>query len=135
MGKHKKKHSKKDTVSEDLFEVAALSIRNYRKVTNEIAKLSTGQKLVGGLVLLAAGYFYLDKTKQDDGVNSLLAGLNLPWQPKPTAKATPPPPTAKPAPATASVPAEAPRKSRKAAKTGKAAGEFGKKPAASPDDL
>lgn len=134
MGKHKKKHSKKDTISDDLLDAAALSIRNYRKVTNEIAKLSTGQKLVGGLVLLAAGYFYLDKVKQDAGKDSLLASLNLPlpWLPKAKEASGPPPkPTLPAAPA----PAEAPRKSRKSAKAGKTAGAFGKKPAASPDDL
>lgn len=65
MSKHKKKHSKKtkDAVPDDMFEVAAQSVKRFRKVTNEIAKLSLGQKLVGSLVLVAAGLIYLDQRK------------------------------------------------------------------------
>jgi len=59
MGKHKKKHSKKDDVSEDILDAAALSVKKFRKVTKEIGKLSTGQKIVGGLALVAAGLVYL----------------------------------------------------------------------------
>ena len=58
MGKGKKKHSKKDQVSEDMLGAAALSIKKFRKVTKEITKLSTGQKVVGGFALLAAGLTY-----------------------------------------------------------------------------
>jgi hypothetical protein len=61
MAKGKKKHSKKDDVSDDLLDVAALSIKKFRKVTKEIGKLSTGQKIVGGLALAAAGLTYLAK--------------------------------------------------------------------------
>jgi hypothetical protein len=61
MAKDKKKHSKKDDVSDDLLDVAALSIKKFRKVTKEIGKLSTGQKIVGGLALAAAGLTYLAK--------------------------------------------------------------------------
>lgn len=58
MGKGKKKHAKKDQVSEDMLGAAALSIKKFRKVTKEITKLSTGQKVVGGFALLAAGLTY-----------------------------------------------------------------------------
>lgn len=58
MGKDKKKKSKKDQPSEDLLGGAALSIKKFRKVTKEITKLSTGQKVVGGIALLAAGLTY-----------------------------------------------------------------------------
>ncbi|MBF9238668.1 hypothetical protein I2I05_14785 [Hymenobacter sp. BT683] len=58
-GKKKKKHSNNDPVSEDLLDAAALSVRKFRKVTKEIQKLSTGQKVVGGLALVAAGLAYL----------------------------------------------------------------------------
>jgi hypothetical protein len=61
MAKGKKKHSKKDDVSDDLLDVAALSIKKFRKVTKEIGKLSTGQKIVGGLALAVAGLTYLAK--------------------------------------------------------------------------
>lgn len=59
MAKDKKKHSKKDDLSENLLDAAALSVRRFRKVTKELGKLSTGQKLVGGLALVAAGLTYL----------------------------------------------------------------------------
>jgi hypothetical protein len=62
MAKDKKKHSKKgkkDEVSEDILDTAALSIKKFRKVTKQIGKLSTGQKLVGGIALVAAGLAYL----------------------------------------------------------------------------
>lgn len=130
MGKHKHKHSKKDTVSDDILDAAAISIKKYRKVTNEIAKLSPGQKLVGGLMLLAAGYFYLDKVKSaaDD---SPFAGLeaHLPWL-NPTKK-TATPAQKDEAEKPASTP---PRKAPKNTKPAKAPGSFGKRPAASPDD-
>lgn len=60
MPKDKKKHSKKkDELSGDLLDMAALSLKKFRKVTKEIGKLSTGQKLVGGIALVAAGLTYL----------------------------------------------------------------------------
>lgn len=65
MGKGKKKHSKKDDVADDILDVAAVSVRKFRKVTKEIHKLSTGQKIVGGLALLAAGLTYLAKQNLD----------------------------------------------------------------------
>lgn len=59
MAKDKKKKHKKDDASEDILDVAALSIKKFRKVTKEIGRLSTGQKLVGGIALVAAGLTYL----------------------------------------------------------------------------
>lgn len=59
MGKDKKKHSKKGPASDDMLEVAAQSLKKFRKVTRQISKLSTGQKLVGGLAIAAAGLAYL----------------------------------------------------------------------------
>ena len=60
MGKDKKKkHAKKDQTSENMLDLAALSLKKFRKVTRQIGKLSTGQKLVGGLALAAAGLAYL----------------------------------------------------------------------------
>ena len=65
MAKHKKKKKsgKKDPGSDDMFSAAAQSIKKFRKVTNEIGKLSTGQKLVGGLALVAAGLIYLEQRR------------------------------------------------------------------------
>lgn len=59
MAKNKKKHSKKDKASGDILDAAAQSLKKFRKVTKQIGKLSTGQKLVGGLALAAAGLTYL----------------------------------------------------------------------------
>ena len=59
MGKDKKKHSKKDTVSDDILDLAHTSVKKFRKVTRQINKLSAGQKLVGSLALAAAGLAYL----------------------------------------------------------------------------
>ena len=65
MGKGKKKNSKKDLVPDNLLDAAAVSIKKFRKVTKQITKLSTGQKLVGGIVLVAAGLTYLAKQDFD----------------------------------------------------------------------
>jgi len=65
MGKNKKEHSKKGEASKDLLEVAALSVKKFRKVTKQIRKLSTGQKVVGGIALLAAGLTYLAKNRSE----------------------------------------------------------------------
>lgn len=140
MGKKNKKHKKQDSVSDDLFDLTALSIKKYRKVTNEIAKLSPTQKVVGGLALLAGGYYYLKSLQgHDDWRDSPVAALlPLPaWLPAP-ARRTPAydedAQLAEEEPAPAAEPAAAPHKPRKAPKTGKHAGAFGKKPAARPDD-
>ena len=66
MGKGNKKHSKKDKGSEDILDVVALSLKKFRKVSKEISRLSTGQKLVGGLALAAAGLTYLATRETDD---------------------------------------------------------------------
>jgi uncharacterized protein YjeT (DUF2065 family) len=67
MPKDKKKHSKKkDELSDDILDMATLSLKKFRKVTKEISKLSTGQKLVGGIALVAAGLTYLAKQQADE---------------------------------------------------------------------
>jgi hypothetical protein len=73
MPKDKKKHSKKkDELSDDILDMAVLSLKKFRKVTKEIGKLSTGQKLVGGIALVAAGLTYLAKQQADDAAPSAL---------------------------------------------------------------
>ncbi len=67
MGKGNKKHSKKgkkDELSDDILDMAAMSVRKFRKVTKEINKLSVGQKVVGGVALAAAGLAYLAANRQ-----------------------------------------------------------------------
>lgn len=66
MPKAKKKHSKKDAASDDLLDLAHASVKKFRKVTREIGKLSTGQKLVGGLALAAAGLAYLAAREHEE---------------------------------------------------------------------
>lgn len=84
MAKNKKKKSKKNDVSDDVLDTAALSIKKFRKVTNQLAKLSTGQKVAGGLALLAAGLIYLDQRKGDASL-----APNLDWLRLGEAKQTP----------------------------------------------
>ncbi len=67
MANDKKKHSKKDKASKSLLDAAAVSLKKFRKVTKQLSKLSTGQKLVGGVALLAAGLTYLANKQSTDG--------------------------------------------------------------------
>jgi len=64
MAKEKKKNSKKDHKHNDVLDNTAKTIKKFRRVTKNLTKLSTGQKVVGGVALLAAGLVYLAK-KQD----------------------------------------------------------------------
>lgn len=83
----RKKHSKKDASSADVLDLAYASLKKFRKVTREIGKLSTGQKLVGGLVLAAAGLAYL-ATREPDGAAKETATDTL--APAKAAKQAPP---------------------------------------------
>ena len=75
MAKDKKKDSKKKQLGDDLLDTAAKSLKKFRRVTRQMTKLSTGQKLVGGVALLAAGLTYLAKKQaENDGPVSLGAG-------------------------------------------------------------
>ena len=132
MGKHKKKKNSKkiaDAVPDDVLDAAVVSIRKFRKITNEIAKLSTGQKLVGGLVLAAAGYFYLDQRKgHDEGKSWHAPKFDRP-------RLTPPDETsATEAPAEAPEKAAAPHKSRKTTRHKKPQSAAARKPAAADYD-
>ncbi|QIL77645.1 hypothetical protein [Hymenobacter sp. HDW8] len=71
MGKGKKKGSKKaKKLEQDMLDVAAESIRKYRRISKEIGKLSTTQKIVGGVGLLAAAITYLTHKEVLDGLTS-----------------------------------------------------------------
>jgi len=74
MSKKKKKGANSGVDTDDLLDMAALAVKRFRRVTKEIGKLSTGQKIVGGLALLAAGLTYL---AQQDG-NSAPTGEKAP---------------------------------------------------------
>ncbi|GAB3303124.1 hypothetical protein [Hymenobacter tenuis] len=133
MGKHKKKKHAKQVaaaVPDDVLDAAVLSIKKFRKVTNEIAKLSTGQKLVGGLVLAAAGLIYLDQRKGKPDATPHHAP-KADWARLPEANTTF---------ATEEVVAAAPRpttspKSHKSTKTGKGHSSATKKTADDIDDF
>ncbi|MGY2132972.1 hypothetical protein ACW9KT_12140 [Hymenobacter sp. HD11105] len=67
MGKGKKKGSKKiKKLEKDVLDVAAESVRKFRRVTKEIGKLSTTQKVFGGVGLLAAAITYLTNKQAID---------------------------------------------------------------------
>ncbi|GAA4348926.1 hypothetical protein GCM10023185_05300 [Hymenobacter saemangeumensis] len=117
MGKGKKKHSNKETVSGDLLDAAVLSVKKFRKVTREIGKLSTGQKLLGGAALVAAGLLYLvvqDVESEDKGPSGVSAATDR--LPEAKAEATDEVKADEPTPAKQP---DAPRKSRKSPKSSK----------------
>ncbi|MDQ2772870.1 MAG: hypothetical protein M3Y54_20490 [Bacteroidota bacterium] len=64
-GKKKKKHSKKDKSSTDVLGLTYLTIKKFRKVTKQVGKLSTGQKLLAGAAMAAAGLAYLAAREPD----------------------------------------------------------------------
>ena len=69
MSKNKKKGSKESMGSYNFLDMAAQSLRKYRRVTKQIGKMSTAQKVVGGVALLAAGLTYLSKQPADDATH------------------------------------------------------------------
>ncbi|UOQ78794.1 hypothetical protein MUN84_09795 [Hymenobacter sp. 5516J-16] len=137
MAKHKKKHSKKkgkdkskDAVADDVLDAAALSIRKFRKVTNEISKLSLGQKLAGSVVLLAAGLIYLDQRK-GSGSEKPQHPPKFEWPRLAEAQETSATEEATTEEAAASSVSPAPpRKSHKSSKAGKSHGSGSRKPLA-----
>ena len=85
MPKAKKKHAKKDAASEDILDLAHASLKKFRKVTREIGKLSTSQKLVGGLALAAAGLAYLAARDSSDDAPTPATDANTAAVPTATA--------------------------------------------------
>lgn len=130
MGKHKKKkHLKQieDAVPDDVLDAAVVSIKKFRKITNEIAKLSTGQKLLGGVVLAAAGLIYLDQRKGSADDSRSTPRFDWARLTDPKEKETSATEEAAPVPVKA---AAAPDKARKSPKAAKAHSLDSKKPAA-----
>jgi hypothetical protein len=129
MSKNKKKHSKKDDISEDILDAAALSVKKFRKVTKEIGKLSTVQKLLGGAALVAAGLIFLSQQDFDGEGNSGEQKGKLGEGKTDDSAAT----YAEEAEAPAKT-SSAPRKSRKGVKSEKAHASSAKKAADESDD-
>lgn len=79
MSKGKKKGSKKaKKLEKNALDVAAESIRKFRRVSKEIGKLTTTQKIFGGVGLLAAAVTYLANKQAIDNLvfaNGPLASL------------------------------------------------------------
>ena len=69
----KKKHSKKDQTSANVLDLAQLTLKKFRKVTKEVGKLSTGQKLLGGVALAAAGLVYLAARDAEEAPDTSVA--------------------------------------------------------------
>lgn len=111
MAKDKKKQSKKGGISEDLLDVAAVSLKKFRKVTRQVTKLSTGQKLVGGVALLAAGLTYLAR-QQGEAAEPAVSPTSPGVSPDPKVFLARPEPTPLPKGA-----GEVPKKARKSAKS------------------
>ena len=75
MAKDKKNHSKRGKKPNSLLDAAAKSLKKFRRVARHVTKLSTGQKVVGGLALVAAGVTYL-VSKQTDADSTAAAMPN-----------------------------------------------------------
>ena len=89
MSKKKTKGSKKDKASGDLLDTATGELKKLRRFAKQVKKLSTTQKIVGGLAVLAAGYALITNRSADEGPAEALA-LNEPT-PAPAALSTPNP--------------------------------------------
>lgn len=108
--KDKKKSAKKgkDQQTGSALDTAFQALRKFRKTTRSVGKLTTGQKVVGGVALLAVGLTYLArKHAEDEAANKARPGAeaaeaalaSLAEPPKPRALAAP---TAEAAPETGS---------------------------------
>ncbi|MGI4874406.1 MAG: hypothetical protein ACRYFX_24885 [Janthinobacterium lividum] len=62
MSKNKNKGFKKEKPAGDLLLSATVELKRFRRFAKQVKKLSTAQKVVGDLALLAAGYALLTKS-------------------------------------------------------------------------
>ena len=77
MSKKMNKGSKKNKASGDLLDTATAELKKLRRFAKQFKKLSTTQKIVGGLAVLAAGYALINNTSSDEEATEALA-LNEP---------------------------------------------------------
>ena len=66
MSKNKPKRTKENKASGDLLDAATVILRKFRRVAKQANKLSTTQKIVGGLAVLAGGYALINKITFDE---------------------------------------------------------------------
>lgn len=98
MSKNKPKGSKKSKVSDDLLDAATVGLQKFRRLAKQVNKLSTTQKVVGGLAVLAAGYAFVTNTSPAEAPTET-AALDEPTllpEASPTTNASPPARTPKP---------------------------------------
>lgn len=95
MGKNKPKGSKKSKVTLDLLNSATDGLRKFRRFTKQVSKLSTTQKVVGGLAVLAAGYALITKASPPEADSQTPA---VDEHTPPAALSNPAPPTRAPKP-------------------------------------
>ncbi len=68
MGKRQHRHRKKASPSQDLLDTATTALKQFSRFTNQVRKLSTTQKVVGGVALATAGLVLLGKRPATDTV-------------------------------------------------------------------
>ena len=73
MSKSKRKGFKNSKPASELLDSAALGLKKFRRFAKQVKKLSTSQKVVGGLALLAAGYAFISNSTQGGGAAEALA--------------------------------------------------------------
>ena len=66
ISKNKPKGSKKSKASDDLLDAATVGLQNFRRFAKQVNKLSTTQRVVGGLAVLAAGYALITNTSPNE---------------------------------------------------------------------
>ena len=66
MSNNKPKGSKRNKASDDLLDAATDGLKKFRRFAKQVQKLSTAQKIVGGLAVLAAGYAFFTNSSPDD---------------------------------------------------------------------
>ncbi|MFC7671145.1 hypothetical protein ACFQT0_29920 [Hymenobacter humi] len=66
MSKKKPKGSKKNKAYGDLLDTATLGLKKFRRFARQVNKLSSTQKVVGGLAVLAAGYAFITNSSPDE---------------------------------------------------------------------
>ena len=81
MSKNKPKSSKKNKPSGDLLDSATVGLKKFRRFAKQVKKLSTTQKIVGGLAVLAAGYALVTNTSPAEGPTET-AALDEPAPPE-----------------------------------------------------
>lgn len=89
---------KKNKASGDLIATATLKLKKLRRFAKQFKKLSTTQKIVGGLAVLTAGYALITNNSPTEATTEVAAldgPLPLPEAP-PTASPSVPAPTPKP---------------------------------------